>query len=150
MTTPTGTEFVYVTYIRTTPEKLWDALTQAEFTREYFFGATHETDWKVGSPWRLVGKDGVTTDAGEVLEIEPLKKIVLKWGNEFRPELKAEGYGRCEITMEAMDDAMKLTIRHSIERPDSKLINAVSNGWPRILSNLKSLLETGSVVQKAK
>ena len=89
-------------------------------------------------------------DAGEVLEIDPPRRLVLKWRNEFMPELKAEGSSRCAIELEPVDGAVKLTITHAIDRPDSKFIEAVSGGWPRILSNLKSLLETGEVVLKTK
>lgn len=110
----------------------------------------HETDWKPGSPWRLVFSDGRTADAGGILEVEPLKRLVIKWRNEFKPELKAEGYSRCTIALEPTGGAMKLTITHTIDRAESKLIEAVSGGWPRILSNLKSLLETGEVVLKDK
>ena len=69
---------------------------------------------------------------------------------EFRPELKEEGYSRCTIELEPVGEAVKLTIVHTIDRPEAKLITAVSGGWPKILSNLKSLLETGEVVLKAK
>jgi Activator of Hsp90 ATPase homolog 1-like protein len=74
---------------------------------------------------------------------------VLKWRNELRPELKAEGYARCMIEVEPVSGAVKLTITHTMDRAGSKLIEAVSGGWPRILSNLKSLLETGQIVLKA-
>lgn len=95
------------------------------------------------------GIDGKITDSGEVIEIEP-KRLVLKWRNEFRPELRAEGYSRCTIEIEQEGQAVKLTVMHEIDKPDSKLIEAVSGGWPRILSNLKSLLETGKVVSETK
>ena len=78
--------FVYVTYIRTTPEKLWEALTDPKFTKQYWFGCIQKTDWKVGSPWQLQYDDGKVTDTGEVLEVDPPKRLVLKWRNEFRPE----------------------------------------------------------------
>ena len=71
---------------------------------------------------------------------------MLKWRHELRPELKAEGFARCTISLEPISDAVKLTITHTIDRADSKLIEAVSGGWPQILSNLKSLIETGKVV----
>jgi len=71
--------------------------------------------------------------------------MVIKWRNEFMPELKAEGYSRCVFDIEQMGEACKLTISHSIEKDQSKFVEAVSSGWPRILSNLKSLLETGQV-----
>jgi uncharacterized protein YndB with AHSA1/START domain len=138
--------FVYVTFIRTTPEKLWSALTTAEFTKQYWFGMNLESQWKVGSPWKLIFPDGRIADTGEILEFDPPRRLVLKWRNEFRPQLTAEGYARCAFEPEALEGAVKLTINHSIERADSKIIEAVSGGWPRILSNLKSLLETGEIV----
>lgn len=134
--------FVYVTYIRTSPDRLWEALTTPEFTKRYWFGSHQETDWKVGSSWRLVFPDGRVADTGEVLEIDPPRRLVLKWRNEFRPEVKAEGYTRCTFEIDREGEMVKLTITHEAERPH-KLIEAVSNGWPRVLSSLKSLLETG-------
>ena len=142
--------FVYVTYIATTPEKLWEALLSAEFTKAYWFGITLESKWQQGSPWEMRSADGKITDSGEVIEIETPKRLVLKWRNEFRPELRAEGYSRCMIEIEQEDQAVKLTVMHEIDKPDFKLIEAVSGGWPRILSNLKSLLETGKVVSETK
>src|SRR5262249_26133256 len=76
------------------------------------------------------------------------KRLLLKWRNEFRPELKAEGYSRCVIELESIDETVKLTITHEMDSPDSKFLEAVSAGWPRILSNLKSLLESGDVALK--
>ena len=145
MTDATGSTFVYVTFIRTTPEQLWAALTNPEFTTKYWFGMHPETDWKAGSPWRLVFPDGRVADTGEIVEVDPPKRLVLSWRNEFKPELKAEGHSRCTIDLEPIADAVKLTITHAMDRPGSKLIQAVSGGWPRILSNLKSLLETGEI-----
>jgi len=139
-------KFVYVIFIRTTPQKLWSALTDPDFTKQYWFGVHHETDWKAGSPWKLVFADGRVADSGEVIEADPPKRLVLKWRNEFKAELKAEGYSRCTIDLEPVDGAVKLTITHEMDGPGSKFIEAVSGGWPRILSNLKSLLETGKVV----
>ena len=140
--------FVYVTFIRTTPERLWSALTTNEFMKEYWFGVQFKTEWKAGAQWEMLYPDGRVTDAGEILEFDPPKRLVLKWRNEFKPELKAEGYGLCVIELAPISEAVKLTITHTIDRADSKLIEAVSGGWPRILSNLKSLLETGHVVLK--
>ena len=147
--TPRST-FVYVTYIRTTQEKLWTALTDAEFMKQYWFGVSIQSDWKVGSPWKMAYPDGKLTDSGTVLEFDPPRRLVLKWRNEFRPELAAEGWSRCVYEVEPADNAMKLTITHSIEVAESKLINAVSGGWPRILCNLKSLLETGQPLATTK
>lgn len=143
-------EFVYVTYIKTTPEKLWHALTDRETNALYWFGAHQESDWKVGSPWKIAYPDGRVMDSGEILELEPLKRIVIKWRNEWSPELNAEGYSRCTMQIEEADGAVKLMVMHVIDRETSKFIEGVSGGWPKILSNLKSLLETGAVAVQAK
>ncbi len=137
--------FIYVIFIRTTPERLWTALTSPEWTRQYWFGMNQESSWQPGAPWRLVFPDGRIADTGEILEIDPPRRLVLKWRNEFRPELKAEGYSRCSIELEPVSGAVKLSITHSLEKQGAELITAVSGGWPRILSNLKSLLETGQL-----
>ncbi len=150
MTSAAATTFVYVTFIRTTPEQLWAALTSPDFTQQYWFGMHHETDWKAGSSWRLVFADGRVADTGEIVQADPPRRLVLRWRNEFKPELRAEGYSQCVMDIEPAGDATKLTITHSIDRDDSKFIDAVSGGWPRILSNLKSLLETGDVVLSMK
>ena len=145
-----GSRFVYVTFIRTTPEKLWEALTKPEFTRKYWFGVTLDCTWKTGASWRMVFEDGSVADAGELLDCDPPRRMVINWRHEMRPELKAEGYSRCVMELEPLGDATKLTITHTMERGESKLIEAVSGGWPLILSNLKALLETGSVVMLEK
>jgi uncharacterized protein YndB with AHSA1/START domain len=138
-----SSKFVYVTYIRTTPQKLWDALTKPEFIKQYWFNMTQESEWKVGASWKMMFSDGRIADVGEVLEIDPPRRLVLKWSNEFRPELKEEGPSRCVYDLEQDGDVMKLTITHSSERDGAKVIEAVSGGWPRILSSLKSFLESG-------
>jgi uncharacterized protein YndB with AHSA1/START domain len=132
-----------VTYIRTTPEKLWQALTDPEFTQRYFGNTRHESKWTPGAAWRMVKSDGTVTDAGEVLEIEQNRRLVLKWRNEFKPELKEEGYSRMTYELEPKGNLVRLTVIHEIDRPDSRLIHAVSGGWPMILASLKSFLETG-------
>lgn len=138
-------KFVYVTYIATTPEKLWAALTDAEFMEQYWFGMHCESQWTAGSSWKLVSPDGQVLDAGEIVEADPPRRLVIRWQNQFKPELKAEGESLCTMELEPNGTAVKLTITHAIERERSKLIEAVSGGWPKIISNLKSLLETGSI-----
>ena len=137
--------FVYVSFIRTTPEKLWSALTDAEFMKQYWFGMRCESQWTAGSSWKLVSGDGEVFDAGEIIEAEPPRRLVIRWQHQKRPELKAEGDSRCTMELEPIGKAVKLSITHTIERDPSKFIEAVSGGWPKILSNLKSLLETGSI-----
>jgi uncharacterized protein YndB with AHSA1/START domain len=125
-----GSTFIYVAYIRTTPEKLWHALTTPKIIKQYRFGMTVESEWKVGSPWRLYA-DGSLMDSGEVLESNAPKRLVMSWLNEWEPAFKAEGASRCVFEIESMGAAAKFTLTHSMDRPDSKFIGAVSEGWPR-------------------
>jgi uncharacterized protein YndB with AHSA1/START domain len=140
-------KFVYVTYIRTTPRKLWQAWTTPQFQRQFFYGTTQESEWKKGASWRIVKPDGGTCDSGEVVEINPLRRLVLKWRNEFIPKMRAEGYSRMTLQVEKQRQAVKLTVVHEIGKPRSRLIAAVAEGWPPILSSLKSLLETGQSLE---
>ncbi len=135
--------FVYATYIRTTPAKLWQALLEPEFTRQYWAETWQESEWKPGASWKIMIPDGRVADAGEVLEIEPEKRLVLRWRNEFVPELRAEGDSRLTYELEQVGESVKLTVIHEMDKPGSKLIEAISQGWPHILASLKSLLETG-------
>ena len=145
-----GDRFIYVTFIRTTQEKLWTALREPEFTRQYFFGVTMESEWTPDSAWRMVHPDGKVTDSGKVIEIDPPRRLVLSWRNEFKPELTAEGYSHATFDLETQGDMVKLTVVHEIGKQASKLIEAVSGGWPIILSSLKSLLETGKPLERSK
>jgi uncharacterized protein YndB with AHSA1/START domain len=139
--------FVYVIYIRTTPEKLWQALMDPEFTRQYWAETWQDSSWQPGSPWSIMLPDGRVADCGEILEIEPNRRLVLTWHNQFKPELQAEGPSQLTYELEPQGDSVKLTIIHEMPLPDSKLIGAVSQGWPPILSSLKSLLETGESLE---
>jgi uncharacterized protein YndB with AHSA1/START domain len=145
----TRSTFVYTTYIRTTPDKLWQALTDREFMTQYWFGMHIASDWQAGAPWRMLSGDGRTMDEGTVLESDPPRKLVLRWRNRWKPEFEAEGDTLCTLTLQPEGDTVKLHIVHESEHPQSGLIEAVSGGWPKILSNLKSLLETGSVILPA-
>jgi len=139
--------FVYVTYIRTTPEKLWSALTEdSEFMKQYWFGVHCESAWTPGSPWKMLGPNGQLYDDGAIVEAEPSKRLVIRWVNRKQPELTAEGDSFCTIELEPIGASVKLSITHTIDREHSKLIEAVSGGWPKIMSNLKSLIETGTIV----
>ena len=145
-----NSRFVYVIYIRTTPEALWTALTSAEFTQQYWLSAHIESEWKLGAPWRIVYPDGRITDEGEIAEFDPPRRLALRWRHRMQPEVAQEGEALCEMELEPVEGAVKLTVNHSIARANSKLIAAVSGGWPRILSNLKSLIETGKTILKPK
>ena len=137
--------YVYVTYIRTTPEKLWSALTDAKFIEQFWFGMHCDCQWTVGSPWKLVSASGQLYDSGEIVAAEPPRRLVIRWRHENKPELKAEGDSLCTMELEPTGAAVKLAITHTIERDPSRFIEAVSGGWPKVLSNLKSLLETGTI-----
>jgi uncharacterized protein YndB with AHSA1/START domain len=137
--------FVYVTYIRTTPEKLWSALTDPEFMKQYWFGTWCDSRWTSGSSWTHLSGDDQVLDAGEIVEAEPPRRLVIRWQNRSKPELEAEGATLCTMELERSGAAVKLSITHTIDREPSKVITAVSGGWPKVISNLKSLLETGSI-----
>ncbi|MDB5334530.1 MAG: hypothetical protein JWN70_149, partial [Planctomycetaceae bacterium] len=91
--------------------------------------------------------DGRVGDSGEVLEIDPPKRLVLSWRNEFKPEFRPEGFSRLSYDLEPQGDMVKLTLIHQMDKPGSKLIEAVSNGWPMIMASVKSLLETGAALE---
>ena len=137
-------EFVYVTYIETTPEKLWQALTDTEFSKRYWFGTEVRTDWKVGSPFALV-TDGVTSDTGEILIADRPRQLSYTFKHERFEEMR-EPATKVVFTIEPHGEIVKLTVTHEGFAAGSKLLGAVSNGWPAILSGLKSLLETGHAV----
>ena len=110
-------QFVYVTYIRSTPEKVWAALTDPETVKKFWFGMNVVSAFTHGSPWSLSFEDGRVADTGEILEADPPRRLVIRWRNEFRPELKAEGYSRCTMLVETAEyffglggTAVKLTI----------------------------------------
>jgi uncharacterized protein YndB with AHSA1/START domain len=138
-----GSRFVYVTYIRSTAEKVWAALTQPEFTKQYWAETWQESDWKAGSDWRLMIPDGRIGDIGTILEVDYPNKLVIRWAIDFQAELKAEGPTRVTYLLETAGTSVKLTLIQETEVPDSKIIAAMSEGWPHLLASLKSLLETG-------
>lgn len=137
--------FVYVSYIRTTPEKLWSALTDTSLMSQYWFGNHCESAWTPGSSWKNVAPDGQILDEGEILEAERPRRLRIQWRHAHKPELRAEGASQCTMDLEPFGTAIRLSISHCIEREQSRLIEAVAGGWPKVVSNLKSLLETGSI-----
>ncbi len=143
-------EFVYVTYIRTTPEKLWQALTDPEFTRTWWNETVQQSEWKPGATWKIIVPDGRVADDGEVVEIDPPRKLVVTWRNHLFAEISAEGFSRMTYEIEPKPGCVKLTLTHTMDRKESKLIKAVSNGWPYLLASLKSLLETGEPLEETR
>lgn len=138
-------EFIYVTYIQTTPEKLWEALTNSEFTRQYWFDTEVRSDWKVGSPLALV-MGGKTTDTGEILEADRPRRLAYTFKHELDEEMRKESATKVVFTLEPYGDLVKLTVTHEGFAAGSKLLDGISKGWPAILSSLKSLLETGKTM----
>jgi uncharacterized protein YndB with AHSA1/START domain len=138
-------EFVYVTYIETTPEKLWDALTKSDFTRLYWFGTEVRSDWKVGSPFALV-TNGTTTDSGEILEADRPRLLSYTFKHVRDPEMSKERASKVVFTLEPFGKLVKLTLTHEDFVAGSLLLDGISKGWPAILSALKSLLEKGTAI----
>lgn len=137
-------KFVYVTYIRSTREKIWEALTKPEFTRRYWAGTSQKSDWQKGAAWGIYTPDGRLFDTGEILESNHPAKLVLTWRNEHFPEMKAEGFTTLSYELEEVPLGIKLTLTHEIDIDNSKIIGATSQGWPSVLASLKTFLETGT------
>lgn len=142
--------FVYVTYIETTPEKVWHALVDSEMTRLYWGGSRgmveNISDWKKGSRWEARYGDSGRSLAiiGEVVESTPPRRLVISWARPQDDEVPAK-HSRVTFEIEAQGERLvRLTIIH--EDLDPEMGRAVSNGWPKVLSNLKTLLETGHVL----
>ena len=137
--------FTYVSYIRATPETVWAAFLDPKMQSRAWMGHTLESDWRVGSAWRMVSMDGRIANSGEVLEIDSQRRMVLSYRSDHVPAWRSEGYSRTVFELEPVGDATKFTVTHTIDRLDSKLIAAASASWPLVFSNIKSLIETGDV-----
>jgi uncharacterized protein YndB with AHSA1/START domain len=138
--------FVYVTYIATTPEKLWQALTDGALTRQYWYGRRVESDWKVGSTvtfWYDAEDGEAVSDRGIVLESDPPRRLSYTWHVEFAEELRDEHPSRVTLEIEPNGKEVKLTLIHDEFEPGSKILEGVRSGWPAILASLKTMLETG-------
>jgi DNA-binding transcriptional ArsR family regulator/uncharacterized protein YndB with AHSA1/START domain len=158
-TDPT-TEYVYVTYIRTTPERLWEALTESAFTRRWFQDTAFDTDWAVGSPmtWHHHGVVIAHPDQ-VVLAADPPRRLSFTWhtftpewaravgfDEALRAEVAAEPRSRVTFELEPEGELVRLTVTHGGLHPDGRTVGLLSSGWPRVASDLKSFLETGEVV----
>jgi uncharacterized protein YndB with AHSA1/START domain len=138
-------EFVYVTYIETTPEKLWDALTSSDFSTKYWMGIELQTDWTIGSPFALVN-NGTTSDVGEVLEFEPPRRLSYTFKHVLYDDMRNAEPTKVVFTLEPHGSLVKLILTHEGFTGASKLLDGISSGWPAILSSLKSLLERGTAL----
>ena len=136
-------EFVYVTYIATSPEKLWKALLDPETTAKYW---QHEnvSDWKAGSRWEHRRSDGTKKIdlVGKVLESSPPRRLVLTWAAPA-DEAHEEKHSRVTFELEPVGDVVRLTVTHDHFEPGAPMFESIRKGWPKVLSSLKSLLEAG-------
>ncbi|MDP2205114.1 MAG: SRPBCC family protein [Alphaproteobacteria bacterium] len=133
-------DLVYVTYIRTTPEKLWAALTTPEFTRQYWGGSANVSSWEKGASWQHTGEDGTVHHVGVVEEVIPLQRLVLSWHNPS----ETEDISRVTFELVQMDEVVQLNVIHGDFIENSVMADGVSKGWPIVIASMKSYLETGT------
>ena len=139
-------EFIYITYIETTPEKLWQALTEGDFTERYWFGVRLRSDWKIGSSFEMVRTDDSISDAGKVVEYDPPRRLAYTFVN-LSDEYKGEPPALATFVIEPHGKLVKLTVTQQGFVEGGKFLAGVSQGWPAILSSLKSLLEKGNALE---
>ena len=130
---------VYTTFIRSTPKKTWDAISNPKFTRLYWGGMANVSDWKKGSNWEHLNPDNELWITGKVVECVPAKRLVLTWAD---PD-NLKDVSRVTFEIEKIEDLVCLTVTHDNFKAGSKMAGKVAWGWPRVLSSLKSFLETG-------
>lgn len=135
-------EFVYTTYIKTTPEKLWHALTDREFSHRYWMDCTLTSDWKAGSRMTME-RGGELKNECVILESDPPRKLSYSWLSVFDEDMKKEKPSRVTYIIEPRGDMVKLVVTHEGFADGSKTLPSISTGWPMVLSSLKSILETG-------
>lgn len=140
-------QFVYATHIRTTPERLWQALTQPDFTRRYWLETTPESTWKPGASWAEEIPDGTATITGGIVKRDRPQHPVFSWRSEAKREEETESYSQAAYELENLGDSGKLTLIPEIDKPASTLLRDVSGGWPPVLASLKGLMETGEPLE---
>jgi len=156
MTTKTKTEtFVYSTFIRTTPEKLWEALTSGDFSEKYWMGFRVELEPKAGGRIKILppkGSVGRSDHGGTVLAYEKNKKLTYEWMRErHENDPKRDGLSRVTYELTPAGEYVKLVLVHENliaddVSADGNTFKGINNGWPAVLSSLKSLLETGKAI----
>ena len=136
-------EKVFEIYIKTTPERLWKAITDTEMKRKYTFGAVVTSEWTTGSRYEGVG-GGMPILEGENLEVDPPRRLVQSFGALWGEDVKSEGTSRVTYEIEPIGDSCRLTVTHDQLREGAN--NQLFGGWPMVLSGLKTLLETGELL----
>jgi uncharacterized protein YndB with AHSA1/START domain len=135
---------VYTIYIAATPEKVWQALTTGEFSRKYFFGNSVEVDLRIGGAYIVRTPDGSLHISGEVIECDPPKKLTVTFNVNWPMLIEKLGPTLVTYEIEPAGNAVRLTLTEAHDRPlDDDILEGGRQGWPAILSSLKSLLETG-------
>ena len=150
----TKPSFVYVTYIATTPEKVWRALVDTDITRQYWLGSSgpahvNVSDWKPGSRWEHQRVDETRTVdvVGTVVETNPPRRLVMTWARPAEADDAAK-HSRVTFDVDTQGDRLvRLTVTHENLEHDPKMLASISGGWPQVLSNLKTFLETGKALQ---
>jgi uncharacterized protein YndB with AHSA1/START domain len=138
-------EKVFEVYIKTTPERLWEAITSPELRQKYTFGVGVESDWTAGSSYKAVHPGaGVTISEGENLEVDPPRRLVQSFNATWSDDVKAAGTSRVTWDIEQIEDSCRLTVTHDQLPEDAN--GQIYGGWPMILSGLKTLLETGETL----
>jgi uncharacterized protein YndB with AHSA1/START domain len=137
-----GPSILITTYIASTPEKVWNALTDPEITQRYWSGTRIESDWKVGSKV-IYRRDGKITDEHIVLQVEPLRLLSHTFHPVFIEEFRNEPPSRVTFEIESGGQVVRLTLIHDEFEEESEVYHACSAGWPMLMSSLKTLLETG-------
>jgi uncharacterized protein YndB with AHSA1/START domain len=140
-------DIVYAIYIASTPEKVWQALTTAEFSRKYFFGFTVEAELKAGGAFVVRAPDGSVHINGEVIECDPPRRLTITWNVNWPGLVEKLGVTLVTYEIEPAGNAVRLTLTEAHDRPiDDDILSGGRSGWPAILSSLKSLLETGAAL----
>ena len=139
-----NSEFVYTTYIKSTPEKVWEAITNPEFARQYWGGHVNISDWKKGSGWQHkdTNNNNAVRLSGEVLESVPPKRLVLSW---VSPD-DVTDVSRVSMDIDLVGGLVRLVVIHGSFKAGSEMAGKVSMGWPLVLSSMKSFLETGEAI----
>jgi uncharacterized protein YndB with AHSA1/START domain len=140
-----GMEKVFEIYIKTTPERLWDAITDGEMRQKYTFGVGVSSDWTPGSTYEAVHPGaGIAISSGENLEVDPPRRLVQSFDALWGEDVKAEGTSRVTWEIEPVGDSCRLVVTHDQLREGAN--DQLYGGWPMILSGLKTLLETGELL----
>ncbi len=140
---------VFVIYIATTPERVWESLTNGKVTKQFFFGRHMQSDWKVGSPFKLLMEDRRIDTQGKVLECDPPRRLAVTWHVEWMEEFRHLPEAIVRYQIDPLGDVVRLTVcEFHPDGIDPKCIEGGRRGWPIILSGLKTLLETGRPLPK--